>query len=218
MGRRSGSTLLPRASVSTSVRAPRHHRRRHPRILLVDSHDAIREALGLLLERRGFQVVGQVSRAGDATPAIKATNPAVLVVDLDLVDRPGSRIAREIEHRFAALPVLVRGDLEQLREHAASGTGVAGGLVLKTSDIDVLVTAVYAVDAGRRYVDPLLPALVEARSGDRRRLLTDAEREVFDLLLRDLSRADVAETLGRPLQDVDAQIRSGGHKLVDFPR
>jgi DNA-binding NarL/FixJ family response regulator len=55
---------------------------RLPRLLVVDDHDMLREALVELLVQAGFDVVGQAADGADAVALAKELEPEVVLMDL----------------------------------------------------------------------------------------------------------------------------------------
>jgi len=52
------------------------------RVLLAEDHVLVRQGLRSLLEREGFQVVGEASNGGEAARLAASTRPDVAVLDI----------------------------------------------------------------------------------------------------------------------------------------
>ncbi|MFL6294594.1 MAG: response regulator transcription factor, partial [Actinomycetes bacterium] len=55
---------------------------RRPRLLVVDDHDMLRQALAELLVQAGFDVVGEAGDGADAVAVAKRLHPDVVLMDL----------------------------------------------------------------------------------------------------------------------------------------
>jgi DNA-binding NarL/FixJ family response regulator len=55
---------------------------RRPRLLVVDDHDVLRQALAELLVQAGFDVVGEAGDGADAVAVAKRLHPDVVLLDL----------------------------------------------------------------------------------------------------------------------------------------
>ncbi len=66
------------------------------RILLADDHELVREGIRALLEREGFQVVGQAADGHEAVRLAKQLKPQVAVLDLSMPMLNGVEASREI--------------------------------------------------------------------------------------------------------------------------
>ncbi|MGH3703796.1 MAG: response regulator transcription factor [Agromyces sp.] len=198
-----------------------------PRVLVVDDHGAIREALRLMLESHGVDVVGE---AADGTAAVRNAamlRPDVVLMDLRMPGMDGVAATREIRTRdLGDVLVLTSFDEDELVFGAIRAGAV--GFLLKTVDAATLVDAVRRVAAGEGYLDPSVtrrallalaegpdpvsdgsrsPAVdgigLEAASGSR---LTEREREVLAGLARGWSNAELSEQLGISVPTVKTHV------------
>lgn len=94
---------------------------RRPRVLVAEDHDDTREALRLLLEMQGYEVVA--ARDGQEALALAVENrPDVVITDYDMPRMDGASLARELRSQashFDQLPILLLTALNQtMVEHA----------------------------------------------------------------------------------------------------
>ncbi|MGN6662848.1 MAG: response regulator [Solirubrobacterales bacterium] len=184
-----------------------------PSLVLIDDHSALRDGLGVLLERRGFRVLAtaDTARAGEA--AIAAHEPAVAVVGLDLPDESGTALVKRLAARGGGLGLLVYtgvSDSSILSE--ALGCG-ADGFVAKASDLSILVDALREVARGRRYRDPALVRLSRTAGSEQPRILSRREAEILELLAGGLTGERVAERLVLSPETIRTHIRNAMGKL-----
>ncbi|MFK4729110.1 response regulator transcription factor [Agromyces mediolanus] len=210
-----------------------------PRVLLVDDHGAIREALRIMLESHGLAVVGEAADGETAVRNAAALRPDVVLMDLRMPGMDGVAATREIRARgLADVLVLTSFDEDEL-VFGAIRAGAAGFL-LKTVDAATLVDAVRRVSAGEGMLDPrvtrrALAALAGAGTGDAvaggRRdeerddaataargipaaaRLTGRERDVLDGMALGRSNAELAESLGISVPTVKTHVSNVLAKL-----
>ena len=66
------------------------------RLLVVDDHPAFRSALRELLERAGYDVVGEASDGASAVVTAEALSPEAVLLDVGLPDSDGFDVCEEL--------------------------------------------------------------------------------------------------------------------------
>jgi two-component system nitrate/nitrite response regulator NarL len=100
---------------------------RRVRILVVDDHQMLREALVGMLELSGFEVVGAVSDGADATSLAAELAPDLVLMDLSMPVLNGldtTRLLREVAPE-AAVVMVSAFDSPELRRQAFAAGAVA---------------------------------------------------------------------------------------------
>jgi two-component system nitrate/nitrite response regulator NarL len=100
---------------------------RRVRILVVDDHQMLREALVGMLELSGFEVVGAVGDGADATSLAAELEPDVVLMDLSLPVLNGldaTRLLREVAPS-AAIVMFSAFDSPDLKRQAFEAGAVA---------------------------------------------------------------------------------------------
>jgi DNA-binding NarL/FixJ family response regulator len=181
-------------------------------VVLVDDHAALRQGLEVLLERRGVQVLASTGSAGDAIESLQEHDPDVAVVDLELPDQSGLRLAPRLRAEPFGLKVLIYTAAQDAQTLADAMETGAEGIVLKPAGLEALVGALRAVARGERYLDPGIAEVLEL-AGDAEQLLTKREREVFALLAEGLSGEEIATRLTLSAETVRTHVRNAMGKL-----
>jgi DNA-binding NarL/FixJ family response regulator len=182
-------------------------------VVLIEEHEALRDGLAALLERRGIRTIATAGTAAGATDILRQQHPDVAVVAVNLPDESGLRLVRRLHCEHPNLAILVYTGIEDVATLAEALESGARGFVLKPGGILQLVQALRLVAGGKRYVDPAIRALLDAE-GDRRPLvLTRRERDVFDLLAEGLTGEEIATRLTVSAETVRTHIRNGMEKL-----
>jgi DNA-binding NarL/FixJ family response regulator len=100
---------------------------RRVRILVVDDHQMLREALVGMLELSGFEVVGAVADGADATSLAAELAPDLVLMDLSMPVLNGldtTRLLREVAPE-AAVVMVSAFDSPELRRQAFAAGAVA---------------------------------------------------------------------------------------------
>lgn len=92
----------------TSQEAQPSHLQPEWRILVVDDHDAMRQALSDLIEsREELTVCGAAASAEEAVALFETAGPDLVVADLSLPGMDGIELTRALRDRRPDLPVVV---------------------------------------------------------------------------------------------------------------
>lgn len=180
-------------------------------VLLVEDHAVVRAGTRELLEREGgITVVGEASTVEEAVTLARQLVPALMVVDVELLDRSGVEIVREIV--ATGLPVhclmlSAHDDYIYVSEALAAG---AAGYLLKTVSAVEFVAAVRAVATGAVVVDEALSRRLAGRLRQPEQIsatsLTSRELDVVRALVRGCSNKEIAAELDVGLRTVETYV------------
>ena len=170
---------------------------------LVDDHPVFREGLRAILSAQpDLSVVGEASDAHEAYQMVETIRPHLVLLDVALPGPSGIMVARELLRRDPAQRVLMlsmRDEEDKVADALAAG---ALGYACKDQTVAELLRAVRTVGSGGSYLSPRLSAeAVEEHLRQRRSrngplgVLSEREREVFELLVRGLTNEVIARNL-----------------------
>ena len=179
------------------------------RVVLVDDHAVLRRGLGSLLA--GVDDIVVVGEAGDGDEAIRvarATQPDVIMMDLQMPGTDGVAATRRITQEGLG-DVLVLTSFSDAERIVAALDAGAVGYLLKDAEPDDLVEGVRAVHRGESPLHPRVARqLLGARSGDSSVDLSPREREVLGLVRSGLANKQIARRLGITERTVKAHLTS----------
>jgi DNA-binding NarL/FixJ family response regulator len=173
------------------------------RIALADDDVLLREGLARLLERAGFEIVGQAGDAPALLEVVRAQTPDLAIVDVRMPPGHGTEgldAARVIRSELPDIGILVlsaHAEVDDAMELLAGGRRVGYVLKSRVTDVGEFVETVERVARGGSVVDPgLVQELVAARRrDDPLDELTPREREVLALMAEGRSNAGIARRL-----------------------
>ncbi|WP_329047419.1 response regulator transcription factor [Amycolatopsis sp. NBC_01488] len=185
------------------------------RVLLADDDVLLREGLASLLERSGFEVVGQAGDAAALLALLREQAPDLVVVDIRMPPThttEGLDAAREIRAAFPDVAILVLSahvEVEHAMELLASGQRIGYLLKSRITDVEDFIETVERIAKGGSVVDPaLVRELVNARKrNDPLAVLSDREREVLALMAEGRSNAGIARRLWVTEGTVEKHVR-----------
>ncbi|MCU1665096.1 MAG: hypothetical protein QOI36_2907 [Pseudonocardiales bacterium] len=186
------------------------------RVVIAEDDVLLREGLASLLERTGFQVVGQ---AGDATrllELVRETAPELVVVDIRMPPtqtNEGLEAAREIRREQPGTGILVLSahvEVEHAMELLASGQGIGYLLKSRVTEVAEFIDTLERIARGGSVVDPaLVQELVAARKrNDPLAVVSVRERDVLTLMAEGRSNAGIARRLWISEGTVEKHVRS----------
>src|SRR5580693_6287482 len=124
-------------------------------VLLVDDHAVVREGYRRLLERQGgIAVIGEAADADTALSLFCRLDPQIVVMDISLPGQSGIEVMRRMLIYKPDARILMFSMHEDTIFATRALQGGGCGYVTKASAPHVLVEAVFAVAAGRKYISP----------------------------------------------------------------
>jgi DNA-binding NarL/FixJ family response regulator len=204
------------------------------KILIVDDHPAVREALALRIGRqRDLEVCGEAADINEALRLVAATEPDVAVVDISLKTGSGLDLIKRIKDGDDRVVILVWSmHSESLYAERALRAG-ALGYISKDQATDQIVEAIRRVLQGKVWLseamaERLLQRAVGVGGQEITRapveVLANRELEVFLLIGQRVKTADIAAQLHLSVKTVETyrdRIRqklhlSDGTELVHY--
>ena len=186
------------------------------RLLLAEDHATVRDALRLLLETKGnLDIVADVPDGAAAVDAASALEPDVAVLDVAMPKMNGLAATRAIKQQTPQVAVVAltrHSEPVYVQELLASG---ASGYVLKQSSFDVLLTAIAAAGAGKRFVDPAIGQYDRVPSPRSTGLAAVSNREIAVLRLAATGKSnkDIAQALNIAVKTVEVHKANAMRKL-----
>jgi DNA-binding NarL/FixJ family response regulator len=172
-------------------------------VVLADDDVLLREGLAGLLERSGFEVVGQAGTASELIALVREHRPELAIVDIRMPPSHTSegldaaRVIREEVPQTAILVLSAHVQVEEAMDLLASGERSGYLLKSRVTDVDEFVETLERIVRGGSVVDPaLVQELVAARRvEDPLDVLSPREREVLALMAEGRSNAGIAHRL-----------------------
>jgi DNA-binding NarL/FixJ family response regulator len=193
------------------------------RIAIVDDHQMLVEALGLVIEREpDLTMVGSVNTRGAALDLVRQTCPDILLLDVALPDGDGLSLVPELQAACPRMQILVLTSLaDESTLLRAVEVGV-GGFVGKHRPVSEVFAAIRQAAEGEIVMPSnLLIGLLTGRQGQPRaprpepafEPLTAREREILVHTAQGKSGAVIAEELNISLMTVRTHLRNLMGKL-----
>lgn len=184
------------------------------RVLIVDDHEMIAEALSRVLDaEKDIEIVGAVGSGAEALIAAERYKPDVVVLDYQLPDIDGAAIARDL---LASHPnsrvIMLTGSTDDRVLMRAIEAGCSG-YITKGDAVKELAGAVRAAHVGESVISPpmlarLLPRFQAGSRAKSASELTKREMEIVQLLAEGLSNSEIAQQLTVSLNTVRNHVQN----------
>ena len=194
------------------------------RVVLADDDVLLREGLASLLERSGFEVVGQAGDGVELLALVRSARPELAVIDIRMPPghaTEGLQAARVIRAELPGTAIIVLSahvEVDEAMELLAGGERTGYLLKSRITDVTEFIETVGRIAAGASVVDPsLVSELIRAqRRRDPLDVLSPREREVLALMAQGASNAGIARQIFVTEGTVEKHVRSILTKL-DLP-
>jgi DNA-binding NarL/FixJ family response regulator len=189
------------------------------RVAIADDDVLLREGVASLLDRSGFEIVGQAGDASELLAVVREQRPDLVIVDIRMPpqhETEGLKVALAIREELPEIAILVlsaHAEVEEAMELLAGGDRVGYLLKTRITDIPEFLATIERIVGGGSVIDPaLVQELVSARRrDDPLKQLTTREREVLALMAEGLSNSGI----GRRLWVTEGTIEKHVHSILN---
>ncbi len=192
------------------------------RVLIVDDHPAVREALAdTISDKMDMEACGEASSADDAFRMVERTKPDVAVVDISLDDSHGLDLVQNIRAQFSDVQVVVFSMYDESVYAERAIRAGASGYLMKSEPTQSVIDAIRNVNRGevhlsRRMASHILNKVAMGRSSGPSFAideLTDREMAVFQMLGEGHSVQDITDRLNLSRKTIETYRRRAKEKL-----
>jgi DNA-binding NarL/FixJ family response regulator len=184
--------------------------------VVADDDVLLREGVASLLNRSGFEVVGQAGDSESLLALVRDKRPQLVVTDIRMPPTnttEGLDAAQTIRAELPDTAILVLSahvDVDHAMDLLAGGRAIGYLLKSRVTDVNEFVDTVGRIANGASVVDPaLVQELVSARRrDDPLAALSEREREVLTLMAEGLSNAGIARRIWVTEGTVEKHVRS----------
>jgi two-component system NarL family response regulator len=181
------------------------------RLVVCDDHELVRSAFACLLERCGYQVVGQACNGVEAIEAWKELKPDVTLLDMRMPVLDGVGVVQAILSRDADARIVMLSTFDCDDHVIRAISAGARGYLLKGVSPEMLCQCIETVHAGGKFIVPELAQRLAISATAP--APTHREIEVLHGVAQGLSNKRIARVLRIEEGTVKAHLKSILRKL-----
>jgi DNA-binding NarL/FixJ family response regulator len=191
------------------------------RILVVDDHAVVREALKALLSPEpDMEVVGEAGDGWQAVKRVEELSPDVVLMDLAMPALNGLEASKQILRQDPCRRIIILSSYSDDRSVKNSIEAGVSGYLAKKSAAQELFRAIHDVHSGTAYFSPEIARRLRDQSRQAfgsahgaSNELTPREMEVLSLIARSYSNKETGAALGISVKTVEKHRQQVMNKL-----
>lgn len=178
------------------------------RVVITDDHELIRFGLIKLIEQESdIQIVGECKSGAETLETIKKVQCDVLLLDLELPDRNGIEILKDLKITKPKIPVLIMTMHDEERFALRTIKAGASGYLNKDQSSSELIKAIRKIAGGGKYLTPSVAEKLADQYSETANSpienLSDREFEVLRLMAPGLTQVQIADKLCLSLSTIN---------------
>ena len=182
-------------------------------VFIVDDHYMVIEGIRSLLQyEKDIEWMGHATNASSCLAFLKQQQPDVILMDINLPDKSGIDLCKEVRAKYPSVFVLGLSTFNQqafIRNMLENG---ASGYLLKNASKEELLEAIAEVSSGKNYLSMEAGNALKA-SADKIPPISRREKEVLLLIAEGLTNNEIAKKLFISIPTVNTHRKSLLEKL-----
>jgi len=170
------------------------------KIYLVDDHQMLIDGLkAIISSEKDFEIVGECTLPLLAFEQIQLLKPDIVLTDINMPELSGIELVRKLKPRvgdtkFIALSMF--GERSYIKDMLQAGVS---GYILKNTGREELVKAINLVMQGHEFFSEEVEQVIESNPVNDEKIntihLTEREVDIIDCIAKEMTNAQIAETL-----------------------
>jgi DNA-binding NarL/FixJ family response regulator len=167
------------------------------KLFIVDDHFMVIEGIhSLLHNEKDIEWMGHAGNAASCLAFLQQQKPDVLLMDINLPDKSGIDLCREVKELYPAVNILGLSTFNQQSFIEKMMSNGASGYVIKNATQQELMEAIHTVAKGKQFLS--FDAALALRKPDNQNdtpVITRREKEVLELIADGMTNNEIAQKL-----------------------
>jgi len=183
------------------------------RVLVADDHALVRQGIrSLLADAPDLEIIAEASDGRETVMLVDQLRPDIAIIDISMKELSGIEAIAQVRRKAPATLIIALSMFGEERYVTRAVRSGAKAYVLKDSSGEDLLQAIRAVQSGQSFFSPsvakiMLDAYSRGLDGvvveDKYELLTDREREIYQMLAEGKTNKVIADELGLKMHTVE---------------
>ena len=181
-------------------------------VAITDDHLMVVEGLKTMLNNAdGIQIISTYHSVNDTIDGLQIKEPQVLLLDINLPDGNGIHLCKQLKDHYKNLKIIALSNYEDIAFIKQIIKNGANGYLIKNTNKQELITAIKTVIDNQLFLPDKLQRLLlndslgkPINSAFFIPSLTRREKEVLELIVKEYTSEEIAETLFVTIKTVEA--------------
>ena len=179
------------------------------KVFITDDHYMVVEGIrSLLLLEKEIEWMGHAMNAASCMAYLRQQQPDVLLLDINLPDKSGIDLCKEIKEKYPDIQILGLSSFNQQSYIQKMIQNGASGYLLKNASQEEIVKSMKAVMDGDTFMSAEAANTIRENKNARIPVITRREKEVLQLIADGLTNHAIAEKLFISTTTVDTHRNS----------
>jgi len=179
------------------------------KIFIADDHYMVVEGIrSMLLQEKNIEWMGHAMTGSSCMAFLKQQQPDVLLLDINLPDKSGIDLCKEIKEKYPAIFIVGLSSFNQQSYIQKMMQNGASGYVLKNATREEIINAIETVINGETFLSNEAFVTMRENKDAEIPVITRREKEVLQLIAEGLINKEIAEKLFISTTTVDTHRNS----------
>src|SRR5580658_5057875 len=164
------------------------------KIFIIDDHQMIIEGIHTLVQDQAdIEWMGSAKLPEELMAFLAKSQPDVLLMDINLPQKSGLDLCREVKEKYAAINIIGLSTSDQASVIRKMQENGASGYLLKDASKQEIIMAIQQVNKGKDYVSFSVAEVLKKKTSDGQLpALTKREKEILEYIAEGLTNQEIA--------------------------
>jgi two-component system, NarL family, response regulator DevR len=164
-------------------------------IVIVDDHDIVRKGIVALIQSDQKYNVYEASTLNEIELILNRQDINLILLDYRLKDISGADICRRVKKNYPKIKVVIFTAFSEKEVFNDCITSGVDGIILKSTESNIIFEAIYSVLNGQTYYDQQLMQYLITHLNSNQNILTSIEENIMNYVCEGLRNQEIASEM-----------------------